>query len=110
MLSDSTNLTLASKSHKLKRKRRLMDIRDLTKHPFKIECPAILTDDSPDCWAFMFDNGYHVFVREDISQAGFWHAIVSNPPGVIVQELEWLSDDNGAITSLIDHFAHLEKP
>lgn len=88
-----------------------MDIRDCTKHPFKIECPADLIGEKPDCWYFSFGNGYYAHVGEDDDMTGFWHVIVGHKDDSIdTSHVAWLHDRDNAITDLLEQIAHLENP
>jgi hypothetical protein len=98
-----------------------MDIEDITKHPFKIECPAELKDFPAepfgDHWIFKFDNGYCVSCI-DVSCMALddspttWEVAIIKPPGGSenLQVIGQMSDKDGEISELIDRIAHLEKP
>lgn len=94
-----------------------MDIHDITKHPFKIECPAELKDEPDqavfgevfgDHWVFTFDNGFEVscLQRPDYG-TDLWEVAVREPNKDSVIVVGILDDDTGVISNLIDHVAHL---
>lgn len=83
-----------------------MDIGDCLNHPFKIECPAELVNDMPDVWKFTFDNGCVAYVGDNDACTGRWGIVITTPSGESVAH-ENYTDENNAITDLLEHFAHL---
>lgn len=96
-----------------------MDIGDITKHPFKIECPAELKEypGEPfgDHWLFTFDNDYSVSCIETPDGLGgvYWEVAIVKPGNKAPDNLEmigYMTDDRGEISDLIDRIAHIGKP
>jgi hypothetical protein len=88
-----------------------MDIRDVTKHPFRIECPADLIGEDPgDQWLFTFDNGHSVWLAEDQSYPGHWNVTAVDTVRNEAYQVELhMTDSNGDITNLLDRIARLER-
>lgn len=86
-----------------------MDVRDCTKHPFRIECPAELWNEDPDQWLFSFNNGVMVWCAD--AGDGYWTLMALGPGEYKIHELESpMTDNDSAITNFLDRVARLENP